>query len=197
MEIVQRRFMNKIWFKFEEQKLKYIIKDSNGRQTFTTLYEDISDDVREMDERNSWYRNVGIFWVMIGVLQVIATFHKYGQFRGSLWLTLGIVCFLVYGVAKTRYSILPSDGGNILIIQDSKHDDIMHEILNRRKDQLRSLYGEIDASNNPEKEIEKFKLLHKQDIISEDEMKEKIDQIIRMNEIKSNNKPHRSEYNLN
>lgn len=181
MEIHQKRFSNKIGFSFGKDKLAYSVKDRSGTHTFDIYYGDIPKDRQELEEKNDWYRNVGIFWVLIGVVQIIYRYHETGVLKGSVWLMLGVICFIVYAVAKTRFTIIPTQSGKIFIIQNKQHAKILEEIEGRRKKQLYEWYGEIDFSNDPNKEIAKFKWLANQGIIDENEMRDKINQIISAN----------------
>ncbi len=181
MEIRQKRFFNKTSFSFGNDKLAYSVKDRSGTHTFDIYYGDIPKDRQELEERNEWYRNVGIFWILIGVVQIIYRYYETGAVKGSIWLTLGVVCFIVYAIAKTKFTIIPTPTGKIFIIQNKQHSKILEEIEGRRKKQLYEWYGEIDFSNDPNIEMAKFKWLADQGVIDENEMRGKINQIILAN----------------
>ncbi len=172
MDISQKRFSNQTGFKFQEDSLEYTVKDNSGRRTFTVEYAGISTDSGEIEERNAWYRNVGFFWVLIGAFSVFSHFTESGEIRGSIWLTLGVICFALYGYLKTTYTTLDSEKGQIFIIKDSKHDDIESEIESRRKNQWFRWYGSVDYGNEPNSEIGKFQWLLDRDAISQDQFTE-------------------------
>ncbi len=174
MEIIQKRFSNRATFSFGESQLKYTIKDSGGSQSFSIDYGSIPAEVGEREERNAWFRNVGIFWIAIGVLQIGARFTEQGRLKGSIWFTLGILCFIVYWAAKTRYSVINTDKGLIFIIKNKQHDQVMNELDARRKRQWRQLYGEVDLTNDLAREIEKFRWLKENNVISEAEYNEAV-----------------------
>jgi hypothetical protein len=177
MEIVQKRFSNKATFSFGDKELRYTIKDSSGSQAFSIEYGAIPTDVNELEERNVWYRNVGIFWVALGLLQIGMRFADQGELRGSLWLTLGVLCFVVYWSAKTKYTTINTDKGRIFVIANKQHDQVMSEIETRRKAQWHSWYAEVNFGNEPRKEIGKFQWLRERGVITDAECKEAIERI--------------------
>ena len=172
-ELRQKSWSNKTTFQFTDNKLQYSIKDSNGTHSFSIEYGSVSlDDKRELEEKNSWFRNVGILWLLIGGLQTILRFSDSGDIKLSIWLILGFICFAVFMFVKTKFTIFKTESGNILIIQNKQHDQILDEIKKRRKEQLLAWYGEINYDNNPNDEMNKFIWLKNQTLISEDDLKE-------------------------
>ena len=172
MDKSQKRFSNRTSFTFAEDSLQYTVKDGTGRRTFSVEYAGISTDTGEIEERNDWYRNVGFFWVLIGVFLSYSRFNETGEIRISIWLTLGVICFALYGFLKTTFTTLDSEKGRIFIIQDSKHDEIKDEIDSRRKNQWFRWYGTVDYDNEPQNEIGKFQWLLDRDVITEDQFVE-------------------------
>ncbi|MEQ9562201.1 MAG: hypothetical protein RLN69_06740 [Woeseiaceae bacterium] len=187
MEFAQKRFSNKTRFEFGDLSLRHTIADTAGSETFSVEYIEIPDDHRSFTERNPWFRNVGMFWVLIGLFMIIGRYMDTGELRGSLWLTLGIVCFIVFWVARTSYTIFSTQHGRIFVIQNASHDAIVNEIRDRKRKQLRRLYGEVDLSAEPNKEIEKFRWLLNHGAVSEDEFIE-IERKIRDN-VESQDEP--------
>jgi len=170
MEINQKKSSNQTKFEFGDEKLKYTVKDASGKKTFTTEYGSISDeDFDELEEKNDWFRNVGILWILIGAFQIGNRFMESGTLSGSMWLTLGIICFIIYRFKTIHYTILDAEKGRIFIIQDDKHSKILDEISERRKKQWKSWYGSINYENDPQNEISKFQWLLDKKVISESE----------------------------
>ncbi|MDP8208636.1 MAG: hypothetical protein P9L92_18380 [Candidatus Electryonea clarkiae] len=174
MEISQRKLTTWTQFEFEDEKLKYTMKDSAGKRTFSVPYTSISTEKSELEERSNWFRNVGIFWVLIGVVQIVYRLIEGGSFGGSLWLTLGVICFIIYGFSGTKFTILESEKGGIFVLNNKEHDNIIDTIFSRRKEQLKLMLGDIDFSNDPRKEVRKFQFLHNEKVITDEEY----DQII-------------------
>ena len=158
MELTQKRSSNQTRFEFGEDKLKYSIKDASGKTTFSTDYGSISDeDFDELEEKNTWFRNVGILWVLIGSVQIISRFMESGAFTGSMWLTLGVICLITYRFKTTNYTIVDAEKGRIFIIQDDQHSKILDEISIRRNKQWKLWYGSVNYENDPQSELIKFK----------------------------------------
>lgn len=187
MEITQKRFSNKATFAFGERELKYTIKDSSGSHTFSVEYGAIPTDVNELEERNVWYRNVGIFWVGLGLLQIGMRVAESGQLKGSVWLTLGIICFVAYGLAATKYSTINTEKGKLFIIKNKDHDRLLEELNARRRAQWRTWYAEVDLSSDPAKELGKFRWLKEHAVISESEYAQAIEQITQHHGIQAGN----------
>ncbi len=169
MEFKQKKFSNSTVFIFGKDKLKYSIKDRGGSSTFNVEYAEIPLDQNEFDERNSWYRNVGIFWVAIGFMQLYFMVTEDAGFKVPIWLLLGSVCFVFYYIARTSYTVIPTNSGSVFVIKDKKHDEILSELYQRRKGQLLSWYGKINLANEPENEIAKYQWLFDQEVINEGE----------------------------
>ena len=169
MEILQKKLTNNTKFEFGEEKLKYTVKDKSGSQSFSTEYSSIPAELTELVEQNVWYRNVGIAWLIISGFQMAHWFSELGTLKISLWLILGAVFFVIYFFAKTEYSISNTENGRIFIIKDVKHDQILDEIYSRKKEQLLAWYGEINYSNDPNKELAKFDWLMNEGVITEAE----------------------------
>lgn len=179
MEIVQKRFSNRTTFAFGERELKYTLRDRGATATFAVEYVAIPEDLGEFEERNTWYRNAGVFWVGLGILQIGMRLAEEGQLRGSLWLALGIVCLVAYRVGLTSYSTINTWNGRIFVIKGENHDRVFHEISARRKAQRRARFGTVDLDNDPASEIEKFRWLAEREAITGAECNAAIERISR------------------
>lgn len=178
-ELNQRSWSNKTKFQFKDDKLDYTIKYSSGSHSFSINYGSIPlDDKRELEEKNSWFRNVGILWLLIGGFQTFLRFSDSGDIKISMWIILGAICFIAFLFAKTKYTILGTESGNILIIRNKQHDNILTEITQRRKEQLLAWYGEINYTNDPNDEMNKFLWLKNQNLISEEQLEDVKEKLI-------------------
>lgn len=172
MKISQRKFSTKTSFSFEDDGLTYEVRDGSGAVAFRADYEDISFETSYSEERNLWLRNAGYFWVAIGILATIM--------RGptlSLWLLLGIGCLIAYFWRRIAYTIFDAPKGRILVIRDDKHDEIINEIISRRRACLRSRYATVDPTNTPQNEERRFGWLLEHEIISNEEHTDALKQI--------------------
>ena len=178
MDISQKKFSNKTKFEFEDESLKFTVKDKSGSQSFTVDYGSIPKDSGELEERNLWYRNVGGIWVLLGAFFIVSRYFETGEFRNSIWLVIGLICLITYWVAKTAYTVIDTEKGRLYIIKNKQHDEIISEIDARRKGQWLSWYGSLNLENNPEREINKFKWLLNEEVITKEEFNEKEKAII-------------------
>ena len=170
MQFKQKKFSNEIHFDFSDNFLHYYSKDKSGSEKFSVKYLQISfDSIRELVERNSWYKMAGIFWIFLGVIQMAYSLKEGLAFRIPFWLIVGCFTYLIYFINVVKYTMLRSENGDIYIINDNKHDEIFNEIKNRRRSALRSLYGAVDSCNEPETELEKFDWLLREDAITHEE----------------------------
>lgn len=171
MKFHQRRFFNQTSFDFGEDKLKYMVKRNSAKKVTSFRYADINmKDLFELEERNDWYRNAGVFWIILGSLQMFYRFQSEQTFKLSFWVLVGFIFVGIYSVIKTSYTIFEaSNDSNILVIQNKAHDTIIKELRERRKKQLLAMYGEINFYNNEEDEIRKFEWLLEHEAISEKE----------------------------
>ena len=169
IRIAQKRHSTRITFLFDDDELAYTIEDGSGRHTFRVPYASIPTDVDELIERNAWFRNAGIFWMCLGLLQIGMRWQQDRELHGSLWLTLGVVCVVVYAFRRTSYSIISTERGRVFIIRDQSHDRVMNEIDTRRKQHLRERYATVDLGNERDRELQKFDWLKEAGAISEAE----------------------------
>jgi len=172
MEKQQKRRSNKTQFIFNEEKLKYSFKDKSGGHSFDIHYGAIPNDSFEFEERNVWYRNLGAIWSLLGLFIIVSRYMETGVLRGSLWFTLGIICFIVYWFSEVSYKVINTEKGRIFVIKDKIHDEILDEIFTRKKEQLLSRYGEINYLNDPNSEANKFMWLLQEDAITRNEFEE-------------------------
>lgn len=162
MKIEQKKNGTKVEFDFNDDFLYYKIKDSNGSNSFNIRYEDITNSITEFEERNSWYKNVGLFWAILGVIDMALNRTKL-----SLWLVLGIIFYGLYYYYQTSYSKIDATSRNLLIIKNDKHDEIIKEIFSQRNTYLKREYGKINEKNDKQNELNKFRWLKNIGVIAD------------------------------
>jgi len=181
MIIEQKRFSNKCRFEFLEDYLRYTIRDKGSETSFNVTYDSINlHDFGSLIERNTWYRNAGLLWIGIGIIFSLIEFQQSQTFAISIWVWVGLICLAVFWFTKCEFSTLKAFEGKLYVIKDSKHDQIINELKEKRRLSLFTMYGLIDYSNNYEEEIEKFRwLLQEKSITKEhfEEVKTKIKRI--------------------
>lgn len=165
-------------FSFGDEKLNFAFKDKTGSADFDVYYADIPFKTSITIERNEWLRNVGVIWIVLGLIQTFAAIYTQKfSLDSAFWLYIGIFCLIGFYFTKTIYTVFRTDKGNIFVIQGKKHDAILQEIVDRRRKQFLAWYGEINLNNEIENEVNKFKWLQSLNIISEKEAESKIAQI--------------------
>ncbi len=175
MEFRQKKLSNSIAFELGEDTFNYAFRDSSGAADVDFNYADMPEKSSERIERQDWWRNVGLIWVVVGLVQAgSALMSDAGLQAIPFWLLLGAACLGWYYYSTVRYSVLAFDGGRVYVIRDAQHDAILAELTRRKHAQLRAWYSEIDSRNEPEKEIQKFRWLHKRGALTESEVQAKI-----------------------
>lgn len=173
MEILQNRNSNRIRYAFGEDEVQYSIQDSSGSRSFSVAYSDISRDRQTFIERNAWLRNAGLLWLGLGAVITAMAAIK-GQFAPSMWLFIGAGCYAVYHFRTTRFTIVPSEKGNLLVIDGDEGQRILKELESRRADYYRREYDFMPEGDSPEQHRNRFKWLHREGALSEDELKQRL-----------------------
>lgn len=178
MKIEQKKFSNIHSFEFKDNLFNFSYSDKSGSGDIDVAYANLPRKTSVRIDDNSWWRNAGFIWCCIGVLQIGLAIASGKSTAGTgLWLVVGLICLAVYHLSRVKYTVLSFEGGNVFIIQDGKtHDKVLSELMNRRKSQLLSLYGEIDLESTIEREKAKFEYLKEQGILSVEEVDTKIRQ---------------------
>lgn len=174
MEIRQQKNSNKIRFAFGEDALDYSIEDGSGSRSYSVAYTEISRDRQTLVERNEWLGNVGMLWLLLGAGLTAFSFMGDGGPKVSIWLWVGAACYAAYRFRTTRFIIVPSDKGNLCVIDDADGQRILAEIESRRAQQFRSEYDFIPEGDSPEQHRARFKWLHKEGALSDDELRQRM-----------------------
>lgn len=174
MEIQQKRHSNRIGFVLGDDELQYSIRDSSGSRSFSVAYSDISRDRQTLEERNQWLGNVGLLWLAIGAVLTAVSWFSSQQIVPSLWLFIGGGCYAAYRLRSTRYTILPSEKGSLLVIDDKDGPRVIGEIENRRAAQLREQYDYLGTGESREQQRNRYKWLHREGAISGDELQQRL-----------------------
>jgi hypothetical protein len=173
MEIRQRRNSNRIRYVFGEGELQYSLEDTSGSRSFSVGYTDISRDRQTLVERNQWLGNVGLLWLALGAVLTIVSFVG-GKGTFSFWLWIGAGCYAVYRLRTTRFTIVPSEKGNLLVIDDEEGKRILNEIESRRAAQFKAEYDFMPENDTPEQLRGRFKWLHREGALSNEELESRL-----------------------
>ncbi|MBN8260867.1 MAG: hypothetical protein J0L59_00905 [Xanthomonadales bacterium] len=175
MEIAQKRGGASTRYVFHEDRVDYSWKDSSGSRSFSVPYTDISRDCQTLTERNVWFRNAGWFWVVLGGILLAISMNEGSPARGGLWLVLGAGCLAAYYGYPTKYRLLPSDKGNLLVLDHGDTADrIESELMQRRAAQFRAEYDFFPEGDSPVQLRNRFNWLHREGALSEDELQQRL-----------------------
>ncbi|MEZ5484579.1 MAG: hypothetical protein R3F01_05405 [Lysobacteraceae bacterium] len=169
MEVQQRHGATKLRYRFDTDSVEYRVEDSSGSRTFNVAYTELSRDRQELLERNEWFRNAGMLWMLIGV---VFTALSFGGERPaiSLWFWIGLLCYLIFRLRTTRYTIIPSDKGNLLVIHNSDHDRIVNELETSRADQFRREYDFVPDGDEPDNYRKRLDWLKREGALSDEDV---------------------------
>ncbi len=171
MEIEQKHGFNRTQFVFDRDHLSYTRKHSGGSLSFDLNYVDIPMENGDIEERSPWFCYAGIVLMIIWFCHTMAGFITPFPSSGPLWpwLLSAIACLGIYRYTATHFTVFETDKGTLYLIFNHQHETVMDEITSRRKSQLLSWYGEIDYTNDPNEEIQKFHWLKEQGVIGDKE----------------------------
>lgn len=177
MEIQQKKFSHSARFGFGEDDLHYTQKDGSGSRSFSLPYTAISRDRQTLEVRNDWLRNVGLLWMALGAgLTAMAWFGDH-VLRVSLWVWVGLACYVAYRVRSTGFTILPTEKGNLLVIDDKDGPRVLDEIERRRAEHMRREYDFFPESDTPEQLAGRFRWLHREGALNDAELEQRLSRI--------------------
>lgn len=174
MEISQKKYSSRTRYVFGEEKLDYTLEDGSGRRSFSVAYSEISGDRQVLEERNLWLRNVGLLWIVLGAVMTLMTLLGDKPFRISIWLWIGAGCYAAYSWRSTVYIILPTERGNLLVIDDDQGQQILQQISERRTAYLRSAFDFMSAEEHPDQSRRRYRWLHSEGALSDDELAQRL-----------------------
>src|SRR5690606_24757622 len=92
-----------------------------------------------------------------------------GNPRLSVWVWIGAACYAAYRHRTMRFTIVPTDKGNLCVIDNADGPPILEEIESRRVQQLRREYDFMPEGDSPEQLRGRFKWLHREGVPSDEE----------------------------
>lgn len=172
MEVQQRHGATRLRYRLDTDSVEYRVEDSSGSRTFNVAYTELSRDRQELLERNEWFRNAGMLWMLIGV---VFTALSFGGERPaiSLWFWIGLLCYLIFRLRTTHYTIIPSDKGNLLVIHNGDHDRIVKELEMRRADQFRREYDFVPDGDEPDNYRKRLDWLKREGALSDEDVEKR------------------------
>jgi hypothetical protein len=173
VEILQSRHSNHIRWAFDTDEVHYFIEDSSGSRSMSVAYSAISRDRQTFVERNAWLRNVGLLWLALGAVITGMAAIK-GEFAPSFWLFIGAGCYAVHRLRVTRFTIVPSEKGNLLVIDGDDGQRILDELAARRADYYRREYDFMPQGETADQHRNRFQWLHREGALSDSELAQRL-----------------------
>ena len=199
MEVQQRHGATRLRYRFDTDSVEYRVEDSSGSRTFNVAYTELSRDPPHdigavarfdqwVDDRFDVLRgreptdrilyaiselaDFSVLWMLIGV---VFTALSFGGERPaiSLWFWIGLLCYLIFRLRTTRYTIIPSDKGNLLVIHNSDHDRIVNELETRRADQFRREYDFVPDGDEPDNYRKRLDWLKREGALSDEDVEKR------------------------
>lgn len=182
MEFKQKRMATKTSFKFDDTELHHLVRDNSGEIEFSVSYGAIPAKPRKVFNRNNWLRNVGVIWVVLGLISVgLALVGARGDessiLGSSFWLFIGLGCLAFYRLTWSEYSVYDTEVGSIWVVHDDQHDDIVAAMQERRKERLLAWFHSLEFEGNVENEIDTIEWLEKNGVFSADQARDRIEEL--------------------
>ena len=177
MEIKQKVQSCRADYVFEDDRLRYSWQDSSGSRSFAVGYGEVSRDRQTLVERNAWLRNAGLLWVGIGLILTAVRYYDKHQLVPSMWLFIGIGCYVAYRLRAVEFTIIPTEKGNMLVIRNPDGERIIREIESRRTDYLRREYDFVPEGEGPEQLRKRYKWLHGEGVLSDQELEQRMQKV--------------------
>ncbi len=177
LRLEQKRAGAKTFFEFGEESLRYGLDDGNASRTWTIEYAELAVERERFVERNTWWRNVGAIWVVLGAVLTSMDWAKTQVFGLSIWLPLGAACLVWYAMRIRRYVVVPSPRTNVLVIDDASAAGILAEIDRRRAAQLRDRFDYLSPDESPEQQRHRVLWLQRQGSLDDHELSARLLQI--------------------
>ncbi len=169
MKFTQKRhFFVSTHFDFKDDKLEFLIKDVRQDYGFSIHYDDIDSKKSFTTLKEKWpsaFSAVAYIFFVLDVFWISKGFSPVGQGM----LATAILFMAIGSFFKVDATLIPTEMGNIVILPDKNHDKIVSEIFSRRRDVLKNIYGIVNPLNHPENEINRFRWLRDEDIITPSE----------------------------
>lgn len=167
----------KTFFEFGDESLRYGLDDGNASRTWTIEYAELSVEREHFVERNTWWRNVGAIWLVLGVVLTAMDWSNTSLLGVSIWLPLGAACLGWYALRIRRYVVVPSPRANVLVIDDASAPGILAEIDRRRAAQLRDRFDYLSPDESPEQQRHRVLWLQRQGSLDDHEVSARLLQI--------------------
>src|SRR3546814_14876512 len=98
-----------------------------------------------------------MLWLLRGAGLTSFSFTGDAGPKVSVWLWVGAACYAAYRYRITRFTIVPTDKGNLCVIDDADGQRILEQIESHRARQFRSEYDFMPEGDSPEQHRARFR----------------------------------------
>lgn len=174
MKFCQKAFLfTRTFFDFDDKTLNFIVRDDSSVFGFNIPYEEILTARSHQTVNEAWIELVGYIGVAYAWIDWNFIDRPAGNAPSLLVIIIAVIS-LALSVAgrfwfRSDATFINTPLGRIVILGDDQHDRIVKEIFERRKKALRGLLGTVNPLNYPQEEIERFRWLRDENLISAEE----------------------------
>lgn len=175
MELLQSNRSSKHTFSLKQDSFIYAFSGKLGSGEFTVNYADLPKQRDTRSEKHIWLVGIGCLWVLIGLLELgYAHFFEHSLQGKGLWLALGVGCLLCAQLFRAKSTVYNTEQGEVVVLHDGQHKQLLNELDKRKREQMRDWYGQINFNNGIEQEINKFRWLLEEKVLTKREVEQKI-----------------------
>jgi hypothetical protein len=155
MILTQSKMGNKTTFDFRDDFYIYSLKDGNGSISMNISYKDVwGSDLDLIQEKNIWFRNVGIAWFILGFTIMILG-HKF-----SIWIILGIIFYVIYHIYQVSFVKIETFKADVFVIKDKNSDKIIEKLFQKRNAVFKAMHIKNMKQYHSMEEADVIKLLN-------------------------------------
>lgn len=159
-------------FEFLDELLHFKRTEKGGVSHELTLpYDSISHTLVTSVDYPDMIRFSGYCFLLIGIGEILfavltVLFSSNPPPAHGLFFFLGIALIVYARRRVVRQTRLLTTEGNIYILKDEHHDEILNQIFCRRRAKILSDYEKLDLENDPYAEIGKYRWLERLGVLS-------------------------------
>ena len=189
MSFKQRNVYAKTELKLFPDYLEFNFIANGINDGFNAKYESLPGDF-EFGTLRQKNLNIWRIIILVAMLLPLVLLKQRGDpapIIGIALLVGFVLCLISAGVHwlfVNNYTVVPTQGRDILIVQDAQHDRIIDELRARRVSSLKKAVV-VNRLENPWSEVKKFKFLWDEGIISENDFEAHKEMIFAPSDAKS------------
>lgn len=121
-------------FEFGDTHLGYSLDGARKRWRFRIDYMALPKRTPLAMSTSAWFRRLGSLACAIGVIQAgWAAWNDASMVVGASLCAAGLVSILMHVVTRRHFTVLKTDAGEVWILCDRRHDQILSELRARRR----------------------------------------------------------------